>query len=80
MSVVGPRPSPRAENQFSPAWREARLSVRAGLTGLWQVSRTRQPGHDFQEWIKYDLEYVNQMSWLLDLHIICRTLRLVTKG
>jgi lipopolysaccharide/colanic/teichoic acid biosynthesis glycosyltransferase len=48
MSVVGPRPSPRKENQCCPAWREARLSVRPGITGLWQVSRTRQAGLDFQ--------------------------------
>src|SRR5262249_18328840 len=34
MSVVGPRPSPHSENQFCPAWREARLSVRPGVTGL----------------------------------------------
>jgi lipopolysaccharide/colanic/teichoic acid biosynthesis glycosyltransferase len=77
MSVVGPRPSPRAENQFSPAWREARLSVRAGVTGLWQVSRTRQPGLDFQEWIRFDLEYVQRMSWRLDLSIIVRTFRVL---
>jgi lipopolysaccharide/colanic/teichoic acid biosynthesis glycosyltransferase len=77
MSVVGPRPSPRAENQFSPAWREARLSVRAGVTGLWQVSRTRQPGLDFQEWIRFDLEYVQRISWRLDLSIIFRTLRVL---
>ncbi len=58
MSVVGPRPSPRKENQYCPPWREARLSVRPGITGLWQVKRTRRTGSDFQEWIKYDIEYV----------------------
>ena len=76
MSVVGPRPSPRSENQYSPAWREARLSVRAGVTGLWQVRRTRKPGMDFQEWIRYDLEYVQRQSWALDMSIIFRTLRM----
>jgi lipopolysaccharide/colanic/teichoic acid biosynthesis glycosyltransferase len=80
MSVVGPRPSPRSENQYSPAWREARLSVRAGVTGLWQVSRTRQPGLDFQEWIKYDLQYVNDANWRLDVWIIFKTLQLLTRG
>jgi lipopolysaccharide/colanic/teichoic acid biosynthesis glycosyltransferase len=80
MSVVGPRPSPRSENQYSPAWREARLSVRAGVTGLWQVSRTRRPGLDFQEWIKYDLQYVNNANWRLDLWIIFKTLQLLTRG
>lgn len=80
MSVVGPRPSPREENQFNPAWRDARLSVRAGVTGLWQVRRTRRPGLDFQEWIKYDIEYVQTMSWRLDLDIIYRTIRILTGG
>ncbi len=73
MSVVGPRPSPEHENQFCPTWREARLSVRPGLTGLWQVYRTRKPKVDFQEWIRYDLEYVEQRSWRMDLSIILRT-------
>ena len=73
MSMVGPRPSPRAENQFCPAWREARLSVRPGITGLWQVSRTRRAGTDFQEWIKFDIEYVERRSFWLDLVIIYKT-------
>lgn len=75
MSVVGPRPSPDNENQFCPAWREARLSVRPGVTGLWQVRRTREAQTDFQEWIKYDLEYVQHESWRLDLWIIFETVR-----
>jgi lipopolysaccharide/colanic/teichoic acid biosynthesis glycosyltransferase len=73
MSIVGPRPSPRKENQYCPPWREARLSVRPGITGLWQVKRTRRAGSDFQEWIKYDLEYVEKRSWWMDLHIIWQT-------
>lgn len=80
MSVVGPRPSPDRENQFCPAWREARLSVRPGLTGLWQVRRTREPQTDFQEWIRYDLEYVQRESWRLDLWIIFETVRTVLFG
>lgn len=75
MSVVGPRPSPEKENQFCPAWREARLSVRPGITGLWQVSRTREPQTDFQEWIRYDLEYVQHQSFIGDLRIIIETVR-----
>ncbi len=75
MSVVGPRPSPDNENQFCPAWREARLSVRPGVTGLWQVRRTREPQTDFQEWIRYDLEYVQRQSWRLDLWVICLTIK-----
>lgn len=74
MSVVGPRPSPDDENQFCPSWREARLSVRPGVTGLWQIKRTREPLTDFQEWIRYDLEYVQHQSFARDLAIIARTL------
>ncbi len=74
MSVVGPRPSPRSENQYCPGWREARLSVRPGITGLWQVMRTRRAGSDFQEWIKFDLQYVENRSFWLDLVIIARTI------
>lgn len=73
MTVVGPRPSPYSENQYCPGWREARLSVRPGLTGLWQVRRTRAAGTDFQEWIRYDIEYVENASWKLDLQIIGQT-------
>jgi lipopolysaccharide/colanic/teichoic acid biosynthesis glycosyltransferase len=70
MSVVGPRPLPKPENQYCPAWREARLSVRPGITGLWQVKRRRLPGLDFQEWIRYDIEYVENRSMEMDLWII----------
>lgn len=80
MSVVGPRPSPNNENQYCPAWREARLSVRPGITGLWQVRRTRLPETDFQEWIRYDLEYVQHQSWRLDIWIIIRTFRTIVGG
>ena len=44
--------------------------MRPGITGLWQVKRTRLPGLDFQEWIKYDIEYVETQSWALDIKII----------
>jgi len=73
MSVIGPRPSPYKENQYSPAWREVRLSVRPGVTGLWQVKRSREPGKDFQEWIRYDIHYVENASWKMDLYVLYRT-------
>jgi lipopolysaccharide/colanic/teichoic acid biosynthesis glycosyltransferase len=80
MSVVGPRPSPYDENQYCPPWREARLSVRPGITGLWQIQRSREEGRDFQEWIRYDIEYVEHHTWRLDLWIIWRTFRsLITR-
>lgn len=77
MSVVGPRPSPFDENQYSPSWREARLTARPGITGLWQVCRTRRQGQDFQEWIRYDIEYVENASWKLELWIVWKTFQLM---
>lgn len=74
MSIVGPRPSPHRENQFCPEWRDARLSVRPGITGLWQMLRTREPGRDFQEWILFDIAYLERASFLLDTWIIAITL------
>lgn len=74
MSVIGPRPSPEEENRNCPPWRDARLSVRPGITGLWQICRTRRPGMDFQEWVYYDTEYVRKVSLRLDLIICIRTI------
>jgi lipopolysaccharide/colanic/teichoic acid biosynthesis glycosyltransferase len=73
MSVVGPRPSPESENTLCPYWRDARLSVRPGITGLWQLCRTRRPMHDFQEWIYYDTQYVKNLSIKMDLSICWKT-------
>ena len=78
MSVVGPRPSPESENVSCPLWREARLSVRPGITGLWQISRTRQPLKDFQEWIRYDIEYIRNMSLKRDIWICWQTVKKLT--
>ena len=73
MSIVGPRPSPDNENQYCPAWREIRLSVRPGITGNWQVKRTRAEGKDFQEWIQYDIEYVEKMGPIFDVWLCILT-------
>jgi len=75
MSVVGPRPSPEEENQSCPAWRDARLSVRPGITGLWQIYRTRQTDMDFQEWVYYDMKYVCRLSLWTDVLICIKTVQ-----
>lgn len=77
MSIVGPRPSRYQENQYSPAWREARLCVRPGMTGLWQVKRSRGPVNDLQEWIRCDIRYVENASWKMDLHILWDTFKMM---
>lgn len=79
MSIVGPRPSPESENTLCPSWHDARLSVRPGITGLWQVCRTRQPMKDFQEWIYYDTKYVRNLSLKMDLWIFWQTAKKTLK-
>ena len=74
MSLVGPRPSPFRENQMCIPWREARLSVRPGITGLWQVCRHERATGDFHQWIYYDLLYVRHMSPWVDLKIVFATI------
>jgi len=78
MSLVGPRPSPFRENQLCVPWREGRLSVRPGITGLWQVCRHERASGDFHQWIQYDLLYVRHSSFTLDLKILMATI--VTRG
>ena len=80
MSVVGPRPSPESENTLCPSWRDARLSVRPGITGLWQLCRTRQPMKDFQEWIYYDTKYVRDLKLRMDLWICWQTVRKLVRN
>jgi lipopolysaccharide/colanic/teichoic acid biosynthesis glycosyltransferase len=74
MSLVGPRPSPFRENQICVPWREARLSVRPGVTGFWQVCRHDRSAGDFHQWIEYDLLYVQYLSFWLDLKILAATI------
>jgi lipopolysaccharide/colanic/teichoic acid biosynthesis glycosyltransferase len=73
MSLVGPRPSPFRENQLCIPWRDGRLSVRPGITGLWQVCRHDRAQGDFHQWIHFDLLYVRHMSFVVDLKILAAT-------
>jgi exopolysaccharide biosynthesis polyprenyl glycosylphosphotransferase len=75
MSLVGPRPPlPREVEQYRPG-DIVRLSVKPGLTCLWQVSGRSQVG--FDQWMEYDREYVRNMSLWLDLQILLRTVWVV---
>jgi lipopolysaccharide/colanic/teichoic acid biosynthesis glycosyltransferase/acetyltransferase-like isoleucine patch superfamily enzyme len=74
MSLVGPRPSPFRENQTCVPWRQRRLSVRPGITGLWQVCRHHRSDGDFHQWIHYDLLYVEHMSAGVDFKIVLATI------
>jgi exopolysaccharide biosynthesis polyprenyl glycosylphosphotransferase len=73
MSLVGPRPAlPEEVDQYGESSRK-RLSVRPGMTGLWQVSG-RNEIVDFQQWVELDLEYIDRWSLGLDLAILLRTI------
>ena len=74
MSLVGPRPSPFRENQICVPWRNARLSVRPGMTGLWQVCRSQRSLGDFHQWIHYDILYVRNRTYWVDWKIVLATL------
>ena len=71
MSMVGPRPPlPSEVEQYEP-WQRRRLSVKPGLTGLWQVSGRNQV--DFDEWMQLDLAYIDNWSLWMDVKILFRT-------
>ncbi|MBI2930163.1 MAG: sugar transferase [Planctomycetes bacterium] len=75
MSLVGPRPPIPSEVERYTWDQRRRLSVRPGITGLWQVSGRSALG--FDEWVRLDLEYIDHWSIGLDLRILCRTVRVV---
>ena len=78
MSLVGPRaPLPEEVREYS-RWQRRRLSVKPGITCLWQVSGRNEI--DFHEWMKLDLHYIDNWSLLLDLKILLRTFPVVLLG
>jgi exopolysaccharide biosynthesis polyprenyl glycosylphosphotransferase len=80
MSLVGPRPLPIDEvERFDDPAHRRRLSVKPGLTCLWQVSG-RNNVSDFRDWVRLDLEYIDNWSLWLDMKILCRTIPVVITG
>jgi exopolysaccharide biosynthesis polyprenyl glycosylphosphotransferase len=73
MSLVGPRPLPVDEQQRILATHRRRLSMRPGITGLWQVSG--RSNVDFEQWMELDLRYIDQWSLSLDAAILLKTVR-----
>ncbi len=65
--------------RFDDLAHRRRLSVKPGLTCLWQVSG-RNDLRDFREWVRLDLEYIDHWSFWLDLKILCRTVPAVLRG
>ncbi|MDH3889817.1 MAG: sugar transferase [candidate division Zixibacteria bacterium] len=78
MSLVGPRPPlPREVAEYDP-WQHRKLSVKPGVTCLWQVNGRNQI--DFEDWMRLDLEYIDHWSLWLDAKILARTIPAVIKG
>ena len=80
MSLVGPRPLPVDEvKRFYDLAHRRRLSVKPGITCLWQISG-RNNVSDFKDWVRLDLEYIDNWSLWLDFTILWRTLPAVLAG
>lgn len=79
MSLVGTRPPTEDEYQKYGYEHRARLSVKPGMTGMWQI-RGRRKTADFEEVVKMDMEYINSWSLGLDIKIILQTFLIMLKG
>jgi lipopolysaccharide/colanic/teichoic acid biosynthesis glycosyltransferase len=79
MSLVGPRPPLVSEYERFTAFQRQKLSVKPGMTGLWQVEG-RNRVKDFDQWVRLDLEYIRCGSLGLDLKILFRTVTAVLSG
>lgn len=79
MSLVGPRPPLTTEFEQFNDYQKQKVSVKPGMTCLWQVSGRNQIS-DFDEWVRLDLEYIRQWSLALDFTILMRTVGTVLSG
>src|SRR6188508_281538 len=78
MSLVGPRPPLPQEVARYERWQRRRLSMKPGMTCLWQVSGRNEV--NFQDWMKLDLTYIDNWSLLLDLKMLLKTVPVVLLG
>ena len=72
MSLVGPRPLPVQEDEELQPWQRMRLTVKPGITGLWQV--TSRDKSCFDEWVRLDIRYIRCMSFWMDIKILLMTI------
>jgi exopolysaccharide biosynthesis polyprenyl glycosylphosphotransferase len=72
MSLVGPRPPLPSEVAEYDIWHRRRLSMKPGITGLWQIEARHDP--DFDRWVEHDLLYIDGWSIWLDLKILLKTI------
>jgi exopolysaccharide biosynthesis polyprenyl glycosylphosphotransferase len=79
MSLVGPRPAFRHELERYELWHKRKLSIKPGITCLWQV-RGRNTVSTFDDWVAMDLDYIDQWSLWLDVKIVAWTALAVVRG
>lgn len=79
LSLVGPRPPLQSEFREFDLWHRRKLSVKPGITCLWQVSG-RNDIDSFDEWAKLDLHYIDNWTIWLDFKILFKTVRTVING
>jgi exopolysaccharide biosynthesis polyprenyl glycosylphosphotransferase len=79
LSLVGPRPPLQAEVEFYEGWHRRKLSVKPGITCLWQISG-RNEITDFDEWMSLDLKYIDEWTLWLDLKILFKTFFVMVRG
>jgi exopolysaccharide biosynthesis polyprenyl glycosylphosphotransferase len=72
MSLVGPRPPLPSEVEEYNIWHRRRLSMKPGMTGLWQIESRGEP--NFDRWVELDLSYIDRWTLWLDLSILLRTM------
>jgi exopolysaccharide biosynthesis polyprenyl glycosylphosphotransferase len=78
MSLVGPRPLPLSEQAAIRGWQRRRLSMKPGITCLWQVSGRNDV--DFVDWMLLDLQYIEDWNLWLDLVVLLKTVPVVLFG
>jgi exopolysaccharide biosynthesis polyprenyl glycosylphosphotransferase len=79
MSLVGPRPLPlRDYKGFKEDWHRRRVSVKPGVTCLWQING--RSDLSFEKWMKLDIEYIDHWSLWFDLKILLKTIPIVLRG
>jgi lipopolysaccharide/colanic/teichoic acid biosynthesis glycosyltransferase len=79
MSLVGPRPPLVNEYERFTPYQKQKMSVRPGLTCLWQVNG-RNRINDYDDWVRFDLEYIRTWGLWLDVRILLKTVAVVVNG
>ena len=79
MSLVGPRPPLPEEFERFEAWHRGKLAMTPGITCYWQING-RSDIHDFDEWIRLDLKYIEEWNLWTDMKILARTIPVVLRG